>query len=215
MGSLATVFQAEITAITDAMRWWMEWPKKENFQRITIFSDSRAALMAIGSSHVRSKTVWDCQKLINQANQKIDIHLNWIKGHNGTTGNEIADALAKEGAQKAQDHILATYIPMAIVKNRIHSNLQKRWQEEWSKTKTCHHTKIFSEAVTDTALPDKILSLSRPQLRRIVGWVTGFYKLNKYLFLIGQSESPHCQWCGEAEENPAHFTLECERTEYL
>ena len=66
---------------------------------INILSDSKAALLALTSTEVKFKLVWDCIKLIKELSTDNVVTLIWVPGHSNVFGNETADTLAKEGAK--------------------------------------------------------------------------------------------------------------------
>ncbi|KAJ8950198.1 hypothetical protein NQ318_003189 [Aromia moschata] len=76
LGNLATVFQAEITAIAACAQEMIR--RSYTKKRIQIISDSQAALKALGA---------------------VEIHSQWMRGHQGHEGNERADFLTKKGAE--------------------------------------------------------------------------------------------------------------------
>ncbi|KAJ8985201.1 hypothetical protein NQ317_018230 [Molorchus minor] len=65
---------------------------------IQICSDSRAALLAIESSKVKSRLVLKCKKSLNNLASRNKVILTWVPGHSGVRGNEEADRLAREGS---------------------------------------------------------------------------------------------------------------------
>jgi hypothetical protein len=68
---------------------------QNKYERAVIFSDSKAAILSVGSTEAR-----DCQVLIQQLKAKYkQTALQWIPGHCQIAGNEHADALAKKGAK--------------------------------------------------------------------------------------------------------------------
>ncbi|KAJ8914017.1 hypothetical protein NQ315_012040 [Exocentrus adspersus] len=69
-----------------------------NRRSIKIFSDSLAALKALGSYCCTSKAVWNCQQTLSRVGRTNRLTLIWIPGHVGLKGNEVADSLARRGA---------------------------------------------------------------------------------------------------------------------
>ncbi|KAJ8975490.1 hypothetical protein NQ317_012212 [Molorchus minor] len=65
---------------------------------IQICSDSRAALLAIESSKVKSRVVLECKKALNDLASRNKVILTWDPGHSGIQENEKADRLAREGS---------------------------------------------------------------------------------------------------------------------
>ena len=65
---------------------------------INILSDNKAALLALTSTEVKSKLVWDCIKLIKELSTDNVVTVIWVPGHSNVFGNETADTLSKEGA---------------------------------------------------------------------------------------------------------------------
>jgi len=102
LGQHSTAFDGEIEAIHTALHLLNLHQNK--FERAVIFSDSKAAILSVGSTEAK-----DCQVLIRQLKAKHkQIALQWIPGHCQITGKEHADALAKKGAKITQTHIRET-----------------------------------------------------------------------------------------------------------
>ena len=76
-------------------------------QKIMLFSDSQSAvgILTLGwvnTSH-RSVILEIKQTMDILKTQNIKVELNWTPGHAEIAGNEIADKLAKEAAEKAEN----------------------------------------------------------------------------------------------------------------
>ena len=96
LGCSITVFQAEITAISMAAQHMVD--KSAMDHTINFYIDSQSAIKALRSYLVYTKSVCECKRFLNKLSEKNMVCLNWIPGHEGQLGNEIADRLAKRGA---------------------------------------------------------------------------------------------------------------------
>ena len=105
MGGHSTVFQAEVEAIGQAAEMAEELITMQglSYDRLIIHVDSQAALMALDKLKVESLTVEKTIDRLNSLGRHIKIELKWVKAHNGLTGNELADKLAKEGSHMPPD----------------------------------------------------------------------------------------------------------------
>ena len=86
--------QAEIYAIGEAARLIRENDRPN--RKVTIYSDSQAALRCIASKMVRSKVVMSCQEALSWICEG-KVGLRWVLGHSNVKGNIEADRLAKLG----------------------------------------------------------------------------------------------------------------------
>ena len=76
LGTMATVYQAEITAITRACENLLELPSSN----VTIFSDSQAALMALDKHWISSKITLECLDTLNYLGSRgWGVKLKWIE----------------------------------------------------------------------------------------------------------------------------------------
>ena len=76
---------------------------------------------------------------------------------------------------------------------------------------TCRQTKEMV-AEYNQKYTKILLRTKRPQLRKLVGLITGHNTLNKHLFTIGGTDSP-IRACMEAEETTKHILLDCKQVE--
>ena len=108
LGQNLIAFDGEIEAVRNALRLLNLHQNK--FERAVIFSDSKAAILSVGSTEtVISTEARDCQALIRHLKAKHQqTALQWIPEHCQIAGNEHVDALAKKGAKIIQTHIRET-----------------------------------------------------------------------------------------------------------
>ena len=67
---------------------------------IHIFSDSQSTLQKVENDYTKSKLTLETNVLLNRICSKNIVELCKVQAHNGITGNEQADKLAKEGSSK-------------------------------------------------------------------------------------------------------------------
>jgi len=92
-----TVFQAEIYAIL-ACVYEIQFQNKPE-KHVSICCDSQTALKALKSVRTTSPLVQQCQKASNDISTRhAAVGLYWARGHAGVRGNEIADALSRDGS---------------------------------------------------------------------------------------------------------------------
>lgn len=207
LGKFSSIFQCECIAITQAAKAVAKRGIKD--QKIRIVSDSAAVLRALDNKVIKSGLILECHSALQVIASSNRITLQWIKGHSGSLGNDAADQLARGGSDQeaiGPDPIL----PLAF--NQLRTWLRHRTRaqhaNQWAETSTCRQSR---ETVPhpDARLTKRLLSLSRPALRVIVGIATGHCTLNKHLYVLGMTDSPLCRGCLSAEETATHVILEC------
>ena len=67
-------------------------------REIHFYIDSKSAVQAVGSYIVKDQMVQDAKMELENLTRRNKVGLNWIPGHEGHLGNEVADRLAKRGA---------------------------------------------------------------------------------------------------------------------
>ena len=206
LGTMSTVFQAEVVAIDRAVRWVTE--NLEPSTTVLVRSDSQAAIKAIYAASATSKLVQSCKEVIQQALQTRELGIQWIRGHADHTGNELADMLAKKGTHTACDMAYpAIPLPVAAVKAQITKHFFSKWQKRWATSGGCRQTKIFYPAVDGRRLK-KLSRMDRASLNLLMQAATGHalvgYHLSKW---AGQDSQ--CKLCCEEEESIEHLYFKC------
>ena len=105
---------------------------------IVIFTDSKSALQALETfSDNGHRYIGELAKAIDNLLTSYDIRitLQWIPGHSDIPGNEYADKLAKEGAQKDQP---SKPCSNSTVKQILRNNFREVWFNRWATGSTGH-----------------------------------------------------------------------------
>ena len=208
LGRSASVFQAEIIAI-NAVVEDLSTRDLAN-AAIDIYSDSQAAIQAIGGLRVTASTVMTCRDAISKLvshNNAVTIY--WVPGHFDVMGNERADLLAREGSNRppyGPEPLVP--IPYSSLKRTVGAWIQTEHNRVWSGGTVGLSTKAVLPAI-DATLTKTLLTLSRKDLRVVVHSLTQHNSLRYHLHRIGQAEDPFCTKCGMEPETPRHIVEEC------
>ncbi|CAH2243709.1 jg8769 [Pararge aegeria aegeria] len=204
LGRNNSVFQAECVGITTAATAMLN--RKVSGFDININSYSQAVLKALTKYTTLSKILQDCHNALQTLTQSNRITLRWIRGHNGNTGNDAADELARLATSlKVVGPEPIIPISFSEYKAWLHKQTQSSHSELWINGNECKHTKeVFPNL--NTRLTTKVLKLSRKNLRTVVSMITGHCSLNKHLFILGITDSTLCRAC---METPTHVLLQC------
>ena len=150
-------------------------------------------------SHEVAENVLLTQHLIGKGWK---IEATWMPGHQGFEPNEMADKLAKEAAQSAQN----IHFPCnrKIILNQLKENVKRNWQFRYEIN--CGDHRLFSicEKV------DKWFSPNIPGIRHLFQLVSGHNKLNSCQVRYNPDILDDKCMCGSRETSD-HFMYECER----
>jgi hypothetical protein len=98
LGRYATVFQAKVFAILACAHDIQCHGTPE--KRVSICSDSLAALKALGAVRTPSPLVRQCQEALNDTSTRHAVGLYWVPGLAGVRGKETTDWLARNGSAR-------------------------------------------------------------------------------------------------------------------
>ena len=205
LGSIATVFQAEVMAISTVARDL----QKVRGQRIVIRSDSQAAVLALQSSFIHSSIVEECITTLTRLSEKNKVILQWIKAHVGHVGNEAADLYAKLGSEsKASGPEPFLPVPQSFITTKIVEKIKRKWTKRWTVEKSCRQTKLWFETIS-TKFKAFLAKGSRIEVGRLVQFITGHCNLRKHQNLINNEVNPNCRLCNLDLETPWHLVTVC------
>ena len=199
-----TVFQCEVLGITKGCDELLNMDAEYN--SITIFSDSQAAISALAALRIESHAVKNCVDKLNTLGQNADVQIKYVRAHIGHFWNEKADKNARLGSTNDNNKVhIAT--PTSWAKKKITDSTYKRWSSRWSLSKIGRQTKLWWPK------PDKqksklFLNQTRTELGHQIQMITGFNRLNYHESKISGVD-PTCRLCLEEEETSYHIISEC------
>lgn len=199
-----TVFQAEVMAITECVKWL----NLNNRQKgVKIFTDSQAAIKALSSTTVRTRTLLECRKQIDSLSDQGDVEVIWSPGHCEIMGNVRADELARKGAG-LQTINLQNAMPFQAIGAELKDWAKSMHIRLWQQSEVGKVTKILW-GNPDGNKTRMLMGLGKPELSRIMGILTGHSTLRAHLFRIGRADSDRCEACEEDVETTEHFLCHC------
>ncbi len=116
-------------------------------------SHSMSAIQSLTTSTIMSGLVLQIKQLIDVLKGEIKIAIEWVKAHEGTVGNEIADMLAKRGTVTVTQGC-EPWLPVSNdkIKQSITSHIDIEWQKQWDREGTCKVAKSFLPNIDRTRL---------------------------------------------------------------
>jgi ribonuclease HI len=210
----STVYAAELAGLLLALQIGKD---TSNIDTITVFTDNQAAILSAHRPASQSGQ-WLLNLLVQLLNviakqgKRVSIH--WIAAHEGVSGNEMTDRLAKE-ATKA--HALSVphcwKPPMTQLQAACKRVLKQQATEEWEKT--------WAIATTGQGYRDKFGTAKPPTINKLytrlpealaailIQLRSGNVALASYLNKIKKVPFPNCECGSQANQTVAHIIEEC------
>ena len=140
------------------------------------------------------------------------IHFRWLKSHDGNDLHDIADLLAKEGAQSNHTHPTDFSQTKEEIKKIITTEGDKLWNEKWTNpiySDYCRQTKAFFPEI-DWIKIQQLLRLSKYLLSKVIQLVTGFNNMNHHTSRKTNPDVTNtCTLCHKGDETGIHLATEC------
>jgi len=138
------VFTGELAAIRLAMQTAKQLDPNVP---IAIFSDSLSAIRCLSNEHSTSRPQM-LQEIYHLSHDlKQEIKLIWVPSHIGIPGNEMADRLANQAANKDRvDSHIGFELPEMF--GAVDKYCVTKWQAEWSQRPRCHYKQIKPNVTT-------------------------------------------------------------------
>jgi len=129
------------------------------------------------------------------------IDFTWIKVHAGSSGNALADKLAKEAIKNSE--MCYNKIPISEIARQEAEKTISKWQIQWDATTKGRATKEYFPNVTERL---KMKLRISPNLTAIL---TGHGKSKTYLHSFKIIQSPECS-CKHGDQTTDHLLYDCE-----
>ena len=202
LGDDNSVYQAELIAILNSLKYIFSLPIHECFSQINIFSDSISSLLSIKDSNTKNSIAREIQYFVKFFTAFTSVNFYWCKGHTNILGNEMADYFAKDSILNPICLKQELPLPISHLKNTVKSKSKSTWLDRW---RTSDNGRITHSFIPDS-MPKHLLSKSLSH--KITQVLTGHCKLNFFLNSIGKTLDPSCS-CGKGIETINHYLWVC------
>ncbi|UYV64908.1 hypothetical protein LAZ67_3002373 [Cordylochernes scorpioides] len=184
-----------------------------NHLTLGFFLDNLSVVKSVLNSKTGNYLIDRALLLISRLNRNGNrCTIQWIKGHSGNVGNDIADSLAKRGAESA-DPSCYKLAPLSFVKSAIYGRAREAWESRFLSLAPSIHTRF---GLTPMSLLDKRYSYIVPSEHIVVGLLSGHTWTDSFVHRIGVIDDPSCPYCdAEREETLSHIVLECSSLDAL
>ena len=136
LSNVQTVFQCEGHALIRASILLNDILAAPSFRahRAIIYTDSQALIKALSNSHTISKTIYNLHHNLNTVSTNHYMSIEWVPGHTGHYGNELADKLAniRTVTQTTELETSQSPTPHAQYKQKIDSYIFNKLKKQWS-----------------------------------------------------------------------------------
>ena len=217
-GLICCSANAEYIALESALQYILDHSDTLNQQRILIASDAQCILKALDVGPIRpyhylgvdTSPLWELIYWIMDFCPELVIH--YVPGHVGVTGNELADAIAKQAANNfsldRQNEVCAS---LSNLKTYLRDNLLDHWYAE-------------RDIEMDPGLRRSLLGHSCSQLKLRAASPRPFQTLfsryrcdrvesaGEYPRRLNYINTPQCRFCGHPRETIPHLLDDCVAT---
>jgi ribonuclease HI len=190
-----SVFQAEMTAIVQAV----EWLNDNFYSEAAILTDSLSALQAVHGSDMSNPLVYKLKSLILTYGW-LKVRLYHTRAHIGTTGNERAHTLATNVRPEITDFKYSLE-PVSSIKSWYRKESARHWKNQWRTGDTGRLTHRLAPNLS-VPVPLHIVSYQTMQI------LTGHGSFGQYLARFNVRQSADC-YCGAAVCDVLHLLTEC------
>ena len=147
------------------------------------------------------------------------VDLIWTPGHEGIEGNERADVEAKNAAKvESSDKVkLPNFlkqkqllISISATRQTLKKVLKARWAAEWTTSPQSARINAFNGSILSGDYLHIIDQLRRNQASLLTQLRTAHIPINKVLYRIKRTDTPHCPHCvTNTTETLPHLILFC------
>ena len=212
-----TVFQTEAHALYRASILINDILASPSYteHRVIIYTDSQALIKALQNAYTVSKTIVNLHNSLNTMSSNHYTSIEWVPGHVGHYGNEMADKLAniRNVTSNPELELIKPLTPHITFKNKISNYILNKHRKRFQGSKISENTKKLVNAIAVHNLQGQhLFKLGFDVIKPLVRLITGHNNLNHFQNLIKFTTPPYCSFCDEdVHETALHLICDCEK----
>jgi len=221
LGRQKEAFDAEMYAMSEAVKIAEEICKEKEVRRVMIFTDSQATLRRIqsdepGLGQVLALRTMNWESELTKKN--IRAEYRWVPAHKGVKGNEEADSQATKAAYKHCGSYTETqnplrhlnYVSFAHISRRL---TEMKWEESKKEIKELGRKSKHSYRydLVKRGGNKAVMTSKKSIVARFYQLKTGHALMGKYVRCIGKRRDMKCWWCGHEYQTRGHLCKWCKR----
>jgi len=221
LGRQKEAFDAEMYAMSEAMKIADEMAEEKEVVRVTVFTDSQATLGRIQSDEPGPGQVlalWTMNWGDALARKNIQVEYQWVPAHKGIEGNEEADQQATKVAYKHCGSYTETQYPLPSLDYMSFSHVswklsKLKWEEskkeiEEMGMKSRHS---YQYHLVKRGGNSAVMEARKTIVARFYQLKSGHALIAKYLLRIGKRRDMKCWWCGHEYQTRDHLFKWCKK----
>ena len=182
--------------------------KNVHKRKITILSDSKAAIKALHPSVINYKAVYDCCRCLNEMANR---YITWVSGHRHIPGNCRMDDLFRRGtANGLSDEFSTLGIPLCTYRLVIDDVIVDLVNSRWAASDKGRTTRKILPRL-DRRRTAALLKLQRSRLSAVIWVITehGITVTHARRIDLEHLANDFCRSCGNEEDDETIIHLLC------
>jgi len=221
LGRQKEAFDAEMYAMSEAVKIANEICRRKEVRRVTIFTDSQATLRRIqsdepGPGQVLALRTMNWESELTDKN--IQVEYRWVPAHKGVEGNEEADQQATKAAYKHCGSYTETQNPLSHLNYISFAHIgrwltETKWEESKKEIKEMGKKSRHSYQydLVKRGGNSAVMKSQKSIAARFYQLKTGHALMGKYLMRIEKRRDMTCWWCGHEYQTRDHLFKWCKR----